>query len=114
VVQLLARLAAGATPAAAVGAGRWALAGRDGSGFDTWDGDPSAAAAFPTLAGQLVQLEDTAPAPWADELRTRGHAVAVAPAGGSFGHAAVLERRPGGTLAGVADPRAGTSAAVGW
>ncbi len=114
VVQLLARLAAGATPAAAVGAGRWALAGRDGSGFDTWDGDPSATAAFPTLAGQLVQLEDTAPAAWADELRTRGHAVAVAPAGGSFGHASVLERRPEGTLAGAADPRAGTSAAVGW
>ncbi len=115
VVQLLARLAAGATPAAAVAAGRWALAGRDGSGFDTWDGDPAnREAAVPSLTGQLVRLEDTAPQNWPAELRARGHAVGVEPVSGGFGHASVLERRADGTLAGAADPRAGASAAVGY
>jgi len=115
VVQLLARLAAGATPAAAVTAGRWALAGPDGSGFDTWDGDPEdRGAAYPSLAGQLVRLEDSAPDDWADELRSRGHAVGVEPVSGGFGHASVLQRQADGTLAGAADPRAGTSAAVGY
>jgi len=115
VVQLLARLAAGATPAAAVTAGRWALAGPDGSGFDTWDGDPTGrSAAYPSLTGQLVRLEDSAPDDWADELRSRGHAVGVEPVSGGFGHASVLQRQADGTLPGAADPRAGTSAAVGY
>jgi gamma-glutamyltranspeptidase / glutathione hydrolase len=107
VLQLLARLRAGATPAAAVEAPRWALAGPAGTGFDTWDGEPG------SPSRQLVRIEDGAPPAWYDGLRARGHEVVPAPAGGGFGHAHVA-RHTDGVLAGAADPRALTGAAAGW
>lgn len=107
VLQLLARLRAGATPAAAVAAPRWALVGPEGTGFDTWDTKPGG------LSRQVVRIEDGAPDAWYDGLSARGHRVERAAAGGGFGHAQVAVLADG-VVGGDADQRAGTGAAVGW
>jgi len=106
VLQLLERLALGATPAAAVGAPRFALAGPLGTGFDTWDAEPGG-----LLAEATVRVEETAPPGWADGLRERGHRVQLAPTGGGFGHGHVAVRA-GTVAAAAADPRAGTGDAA--
>ncbi|MDO8389258.1 MAG: gamma-glutamyltransferase [Actinomycetota bacterium] len=91
------------SPAAAVHAGRWALAGPT-TGFDTWT-SPQA----PT-----VQVEGNAPTEWAEGLRARGHHVVVRPEHDSgFGHAHVIVRDPSGFWAGAADPRARIGSAAG-
>jgi len=107
VLQLLERLAAGATPAAAVGAPRLALAGARGTGFDTWDPGPGGVPVVPT-----VRVEETADPRWAPGLRERGHRVEVAPCGGGFGHAQLAVLGADGIVAGAADPRAGTGDAA--
>jgi len=117
VLQLLLRLAAGQTPAAAVAAPRVALAGPLGTGFDTWEAGPGGFPSVPT-----VRVEAGAPAGWVTGLRRLGHVVETAPSGGGFGHAqlAVLAGAGAGagagaahgTVAAAADPRAGTGAAV--
>ena len=103
-LQLIARLFAGsASPAAAVGAGRWLLRGPS-TGFDTWTGDrpPS------------VVVEGHAPPAWRDGLAGRGHAVLDGPAFDSgFGHAHVITVDPLGTFAAAADPRARIGSAAG-
>ena len=107
VLQLLLRLAAGQSPAAALAAPRLALAGALGTGFDTWDAGPGSFPAVPT-----VRVEEGAPAAWLDGLADRGHRVESARAGGGFGHAQLAVVGDGGMLAAGADPRAGTGAAV--
>ena len=103
-LQLLARLlAGGATPAAAIGAGRWVLRGPV-TGFDTWTASD----------GAVVQVEGNAPADWVDALRGRGHqAERTPPFDSAFGHAHVITVEPSGLLAGAADPRARIGAAAG-
>jgi gamma-glutamyltranspeptidase/glutathione hydrolase len=88
-----------------VDAARWCLAGREGTGFDTWDGAPG------TSSEQLVRVE--AGAPFADGLRQRGHRVDVAEPGAGFGHAHVVVRTDSG-LAAATDGRALTGAAAVW
>lgn len=103
VLQLLvALLADGRSPAAAVGSPRWRLG--DG-GFDTWDeGGP-----------RHVGLEEGCPADWADGLRARGHEVRVDPPWNSgYGHAHVIERGDDGVLGGAHDPRALTGSTATW
>jgi gamma-glutamyltranspeptidase/glutathione hydrolase len=98
--QILLQLAArlfhhGQSPAAAVGAGRWALAGPV-TGFDTWTGE----------SGPSLELEGHTPAGWTDALTSRGHRVGRRPAydtGFGHAHAIVLDDR--GVLSGAADPR---------
>jgi gamma-glutamyltranspeptidase/glutathione hydrolase len=107
-LQMLTRLRDGATAHAAVSAARWALAGVEGTGFDTWT---------PGRDGrlhQVVRVEDTAPDAWDTGLAERGHTVERIPMSGAFGHAQVVVVRPDGVLAGAADPRAYTGAAAGW
>ncbi len=99
-LQLLAALRAGATPAAALARPRWAITGPLGTGFDTWEPWPQG-----TLA-TTVALEKTAPDSWEDALRRRGHLVERQARG--FGHAHLIVRRPDGRLAAASDPRAGT------
>lgn len=106
VLQLLERLAAGATPAQAVAAPRLALAGSRGSGFDTWDSGPGGGGGTPT-----VLVEETAPATWEPGLTALGHRAAAVPTGGAFGHAQIALVQ-GGFVAAAADPRAGTGDAV--
>lgn len=106
ILQLLARLLAnGGDPAGAVAAGRVALAAPTDEAFALWH-EPNRV---------RVLVEGHAPAPWADGLRARGHAVEViAPFSGATGHAHVVAvDGPGSTLAGAADPRALGSAAAG-
>jgi gamma-glutamyltranspeptidase/glutathione hydrolase len=102
-LQLMARLHAGATPAAALAAPRWSFASPGGGGFDIWGTglDPS-----PAMA---IRLEPEA-AGWADDLRARGHVVEM-PEHTRFGHAH-LAVRTGDGWAAAADPRAAGSAAV--
>jgi len=102
VLQLLARmLLTGQTPAAAVDAPRWMLG--DG-GFSTWAGG----------GPQVTTLEAGAPSSWAPGLTARGHQVVRAEPGTNFGHAQVIRVLADGVLAGAADPRAITGAAIGW
>ena len=100
VLQLLARLLHhGRSPGAAVSAPRWVLGT---GGFETW-----------TAAGNdHVSLEAGAPGAWAAGLEARGHRVRSMPPGANVGHAHVISRRDG-VLAGAADPRALTGAAIG-
>ncbi|MDQ1445679.1 MAG: gamma-glutamyltranspeptidase / glutathione hydrolase [Acidimicrobiaceae bacterium] len=103
-LQLLARLLhAGQSPAEAMAAGRWVLTG-GATGFDTW-----------VDRGRVrVAVEGHAPASWDDGLRTLGHdAMRVDAFSHQFGHAHVI-RVEDGRLAGAADPRARTGAAVGY
>lgn len=110
VLQVLARLAGGATPAAALGGPRFSLAGRDGTGFDTWHDAPGTGS-----SGRAALVRVEAAAPWTDGLRERGHTVEETPLGTAFGHAHVVGRDGStGMLRGAADPRLGIAAAVGY
>ncbi len=103
-LQLLARLLHhGQSPETAVSAARWVLAGRASFGFQTWN-----------EAGVVqVQLEDGVPESWAPALTDLGHEVVRRPAGGTFGHAHVIQARDD-VLDGASDGRAETGAAVGY
>lgn len=111
VAQLLLRLAAGATPAAALAAPRLKLTGPFGTGFDTWGGDPASWPAYPS-----VTIEAGAPSTWAAELTSRGHRVEEAPYGAEFGHAHVIvagdPAGAPGVVAAASDPRCGSGAAA--
>ena len=102
-LQVAARLFAhGQSPAAAINARRWALAGPV-TGFDTWTAPE----------GPSVAVEAGAIA-WVDGLRARGHRVTVRPdLDGGFGHAHVIMRDPTGFWAGAADPRARIGSVAG-
>jgi gamma-glutamyltranspeptidase/glutathione hydrolase len=103
VLQLLARLLqVGQPPGAVITAPRFTLTVPDAIGFDTW-----------SRVDQLaVAVERGAPT-WIDGLARRGHRVDVRDWGQPlFGHAHLIDVA-GSTLAGVADPRARTGAAVG-
>ena len=85
----------GQSPAAAMGAARWALAGPV-TGFDTWT----------AASGPLVQIEGHAPASWMSALAGRGHATrSLAPYSGDFGHAQIIQRGSNGFWVGASDPR---------
>ncbi len=103
-LQLAARLfLQGASPAAAVHAPRWTLAGA-ATGFDTWSAPD----------GPVVQLEGHAPAAWTTGLRDRGHTVARLPEFDSgFGHAHAIVLDDRGVLAGAADLRARVASVAG-
>jgi gamma-glutamyltranspeptidase/glutathione hydrolase len=106
VLQLLARLLhAGQPPGTAVSAPRWVLANHStGIGFSTWA----------DLDSLGVDVEGNAPEAWIEGLRRRGHQVrrrGTLETG--FGHAHAIVTMPTG-LAGMADPRAGAGAAVGY
>jgi len=102
VLQLLAALAAGGSPAATLEQPRWSLVGPRQDGFHTWEPWPDDAVA------PAVSLEAHAPAGWDDALRSRGHRVERAAPGRGFGHAHIVVRRGDGMLAAASDPRAGT------
>jgi gamma-glutamyltranspeptidase/glutathione hydrolase len=102
-LQLLARLRAGASAADALDAPRWALVGPEGTGFDTWEGPPGG------VSRQVVRVEDGAA--FADGLRARGHEVRVDERGGGFGHAHIAVVGPD-ELDAATEPRALTGAAV--
>lgn len=90
------------SPAEAIHAARWALAGEK-SGFDSWD----------DLTRQQVLLEGHCPTHWRERLTARGHRIRVRPEWDSvFGHAHAIVRDEHG-LAGAADPRARVSACLG-
>lgn len=103
-LQLLARLlAAGQSVGQAMSAPRWVLSGRGGGGFDTWN-----------ERGRVqVDLEQGAPAGWADGLTARGHSVVSQPTGYNFGHAHVITVRDS-ALEGASDDRAVSGRAVGY
>ena len=99
--QILLQLAArlfhhGQSPATAMHAARWALAGPE-TGFDTWTAP----------AGPIVEIEGHAPSTWAPGLSARGHTtVGRAAYTGEFGHAQIIMRDSNGFWAGASDPRA--------
>ena len=74
-LQLLAALDGGATPAAALDQPRWVLTGPRADGFDTWEPWPDGAVA------PAVALEHAAPTAWEEALVARGHRVARAEPG---------------------------------
>ncbi len=80
---------------------RFALTVPDADGFDTW-----------SAKGQLTVAVERG-APWVDGLRSRGHAVIEKTWGDGFGHSHMIDVLDNGVLAGVADPRALTGAAIG-
>jgi len=91
------------SPAVAMHAGRWALAG-PATGFDTWT----------TPSGPIVEIEGHAPSEWAEALVARGHLVRVRPEYDSdFGHAQVIIRDTSGFWAGASDPRARVGSVAG-
>ncbi len=96
-LQLAARLFfSGESPAEAIHAGRWALAGPT-TGFDTWSD-----------AGVVVEIEGQAPTTWDAALSQLGHRVARTPSyDEGFGHAHAIVIDPGGSVSGCADPRTG-------
>lgn len=84
------------SPAAAMNAPRWALAGPE-TGFDTWTAP----------AGPIVEIEGHAPSTWSTGLSGRGHMTVARPAYSSeFGHAQIIMRDANGFWAGASDPRA--------
>lgn len=103
-LQLAARLFRhGQSPAQAVNAGRWALAGPE-TGFDTWTA-PN---------GPIVELEGQTPAGWAEALTARGHRVSrLAEYATDFGHAHAIVLDDHGGLAGAADPRTRVGSVAG-
>lgn len=103
-LQLLARLRAGMAVDEALDAPRWALAGPEGTGFDTWEGRPGGP------SRQVVRVE--ADARFADGLRALGHEVVEEPRGHGFGHAHLAARQAAGVVAAAADPRALTGSAA--
>ena len=87
------------SPAAAIGAPRWALAGPS-TGFDTWSAPD----------GPIVEVEGHAAAGWTTGLAGRGHALGnLPPYDSGFGHAHAIVLDDAGVLAGAADPRARVS-----
>ena len=102
--QILLQLAArlfhhGQSPAEAVNAPRWALAGEQ-TGFDAWTSPD----------GPGVEIEGRAPDEWSAGLRARGHRVSeLPPFDSAFGHAHAIVLGADGVLAGAADPRARVS-----
>lgn len=98
--QILLQVAArlfhhGHSPARAIAAPRWALAGPS-TGFDTWTSDQ----------GPIVEVEGHAPTEWLSGLRHRGHVVTTLPAYDSgFGHAHAIVLGDDDVLSGAADPR---------
>lgn len=103
VLQMLARLLhAGQSAGRTVAAGRWRLRSATPTGFHTWSAPNDL----------IVQTEGHA-AEWDQGLRDRGHNVERLPAHDSgFGHGHLIDV-DGHGLAGSADPRALTGAAVG-
>ncbi len=105
--QILLQVAArlfhhGQSPAEAIHARRWALAGPL-SGFDTWTAPEG-----PTVTVEAGELG------WAAELRARGHRVEERPdLDSSFGHAHAIVRDASGFWAGAADPRARIGSVAG-
>ena len=90
------------SPAEAIQAARWALAGEK-SGFDSWD----------DMSRQQVLLEGHVPSHWRERLTARGHRTRQRPEWDSvFGHAHAIVRDEDG-LSGAADPRARVSACIG-
>jgi gamma-glutamyltranspeptidase/glutathione hydrolase len=105
VLQLLARmLVHGERPGAVIAAPRFVLTTPGNRGFDTWTQPDE----------HIVRIESHAPPGWDDGLRDRGHRVARSTEDVvGFGHAHLIEvDAEAGTLAGAADPRAMTGAAV--
>jgi gamma-glutamyltranspeptidase/glutathione hydrolase len=105
-LQLLARwLGAGQSPGDALAAGRWALESpTDETRFNTWH----------DRGAVRVLVEGHAPDSWVVGLRRRGHDVEPAPAWSSgFGYAHLISVQPD-HLAGAADPRPGSGAAIGY
>jgi len=102
--QILLQIAArlfhhGDSPASAINAPRWALAGPL-TGFDTWT----------TPDGPTVEIEGHSPDNWMGDLAGRGHRISRLPAYDSgFGHAHAIVLDEHGVLAGAADPRARVS-----
>ncbi|MEO6317832.1 MAG: gamma-glutamyltransferase [Acidimicrobiales bacterium] len=102
-LQLLARLLHhDQEPGRAISAPRWVLE-RDGTGFETWEGD----------GPDRVALEAGAPKRWEPGLVQRGHEVRHLHPGANVGHAHVIVATAHGTWAGASDARAGSGAAVG-
>jgi gamma-glutamyltranspeptidase/glutathione hydrolase len=106
VLQLLAALRSGSTPAAALARPRWALTGPRQDGFDHWEPWPDG-----TVAPGLV-LEQAAPPEWEERLLRAGHRVERVD--GGLGHAHCIVRSRDGRVAAASDPRAGSSAAAAW
>jgi gamma-glutamyltranspeptidase/glutathione hydrolase len=106
-LQVMAGLEAGQSPAAALDHPRWALTGPRSEGFDTWEPWPDGRVA------EAVDLEHDAPPSWEQALLERGHRVHRAAQGRGFGHAHLVRRTADGLLAGASDPRAGTGDAQG-
>ncbi len=102
VLQMMAHLLqAGSSPGQAISDPRFTLTVPDASGFDTWSAPDRLAVAVE---------QGTA---WADGLRDRGHQVNELPWGTSlFGHAHLIDVVDD-HLAGVAEPRVRSGAAVG-
>ncbi|MBK5306152.1 MAG: gamma-glutamyltransferase [Frankiaceae bacterium] len=101
-LQLMAALGTGATPAAALGRPRWVVTGPRSDGFDAWEPWPDGSVA------PAVALEHAAPPEWEEALLARGHRVTRADRGRGFGHAHLARTTGDGMLAGASDPRAGT------
>ncbi len=101
-LQLLAGLAAGRTPAQALDLPRWSFVGPRQDGFDSWEPWPDGAV-VPSIA-----MEAHAPLGWEEALTSRGHRVTRAAPGAGFGHAHLLVRRSDGVMAAASDPRAAT------
>jgi gamma-glutamyltranspeptidase/glutathione hydrolase len=105
VLQMLVRmLCHGERPGDVIAAPRFTLTTPGNRGFDTWKQPDE----------HIVRIEAHAPAGWDDGLRERGHRVDRADEDVvGFGHAHLIEVDPAaGILAGAADPRAMTGAAV--
>ena len=105
VLQMLVRmLVHGERPGAVIAAPRFVLTTPGNRGFDTWTRPEE----------HVVRIESHAPPAWDDGLRDRGHRVTRATGDVvGFGHAHLIEVDPAaGTLAGAADQRAMTGAAV--
>ena len=93
----------GASPAAAINAGRWLLHGPV-TGFDTWTAPE----------GPHVIIEGHGASGWLEGLEQRGHDVRVeAPYDSGFGHAHAIVVEESGTLAGAADPRSRIGSVAG-
>ena len=103
-LQVAARLFRhGQSPAEAIGAGRWALAGPE-TGFDTWT----------SRSGPIVELEGQTPQDWDAALAGRGHRISrLEPFSSDFGHAHAIVLDERGVLSGAADPRTRIGAATG-
>lgn len=102
VLQMLAHLLqAESSPGTAVTMPRFTLTVPDAVGFDTWD------------KADRISVAVEQGSPWVAGLSERGHDVEVKPWGtGLFGHAHLIDVVDD-YLSGVAEPRTGTSAAVG-